>query len=222
MARTLRADYIRSNRVRSLPLPAVNGTIEAAGRLLAVRDASSRRLYGQQLLAVLARQCEVSIPELVVPDDPQPHRRARGRIVFSQQGEYRRREPSRDDPRTARGGKPLGRIRVHNRTPARGAPVRGSAFLHTLLHEFCHHHDTEALGLHSSFHTAGFFARVRHLRQQIEHHRRRVDEAADRDAMRNPPSRAGHLPGLKEPQAREEPTEVHPGLQRLWSIIRNL
>jgi hypothetical protein len=46
--------------------------------------------------------------------------------------------------------------------------VRPSAFLHTLLHEFCHHHDVEALKLLRSFHTAGFHARLRHLRSQVE------------------------------------------------------
>ena len=67
----------------------------------------------------------------------------------------------------ARDGRPLGRIRILNRTPARGDIVRPSAFVHTLLHEFCHHHDAEALGLLRSFHTAGFYARLRQLRSQI-------------------------------------------------------
>lgn len=215
MARTHKTDYARSNRIRTIPLPDVRDAAGAARRLLAVRDATSRQLYGQQILAALARQTGVTVPELVVPDDPQPHRRARGRIVYSQQGEYRRREPSPENPRVARGGKPLGRIRMHNRTPARAAPVRGDAFLHTLLHEFCHHHDGEGLGLLQSFHTAGFFARVRHLRQQLEEgvriaalETRRAEEES-RLAADGPPATAAGF---------EPPT----GLERLWSIIRNL
>lgn len=215
MARTHKVDYARSNRIRTIRLPDVRETAEAARRLLAVRDATSRRLYGQQVLAALARQTGVSVPELVVPDDPQPHRRAGGRIVYSQQGEYRRRQPSPADPRVARGGKPLGRIRMHNRTPARAAPVRADAFLHTLLHEFCHHHDDEGLKLLQSFHTAGFFARVRHLREQIQ----MGVKGATIEARRREEKARLEADG---PHPTAEEYEPPAGLERLWSIIRNL
>jgi hypothetical protein len=215
VARTHKTDYVRSNRIRTIPLPDAREAAGAARRLLAVRDATSRRLYGQQILAALALQTGVTAPELVVPDDPQPHRRTRGRIVYSQQGEYRRREPTSDDPRVARGGKPLGRIRMHNRTPARAAPVRGDAFLHTLLHEFCHHHDEEGLGLLQSFHTAGFFSRVRHLRQQLEEGARIAAQEARREEEKSRLAADGS-PAIAE--GFEPPS----GLERLWSIIRNL
>ncbi len=215
MARTHRADYVRSNRSRTLPLADVAPVAAAAARLLAATDATARRVSGQQVLAELARQTGVSTPELVVPDEPQPHRRSGGKIVFSQQGEYRRRQPSRDDPTVARGGKALGRIRMHNRTPARSAPVRGDAFLHTLLHEFCHHHDTEALHIHESFHTAGFFARIRHLRGQIAAGCRLAWAGAPPVRQSAPRRKAGIA-------AKARPFKVPPGLERLWSIIRNL
>jgi hypothetical protein len=215
VARTHKADYNRSNRIRTISLPDVREAAGAARRLLAVRDATSRRLYGQQVLAALARQTGITVPELVVPDDPQPHRRARGRIVYSQQGEYRRRQPSQDDPRVARGGKALGRIRMHNRTPARAAPVRADAFLHTMLHEFCHHHDDEGLRLLQSFHTAGFFARVRHLREQLQAGVR----AATLEARREEDKARLAADG---PQTTAEEFEPPTGLERLWSIIRNL
>jgi hypothetical protein len=215
VARTHKADYAKSNRIRSIPLPDVREAAGAARRLLTVPDAASRRLYGQQVLTALARQTGVTAPELVVPDDPQPHRRARGRIVYSQQGEYRRRQPSPDDPKVARGGRSLGRIRMHNRTPARAAPVRGDAFLHTLLHEFCHHHDEEGLGLLQSFHTAGFFARVRHLREQLQAGVR----AATIEARHAEEKARLAADG---PRATAENFEPPAGLERLWSIIRNL
>lgn len=215
MARTHGADYARSNRIRAISLRDAGEAARAARRLLGVSDAVSRRLYGQQLLAALARQTGITAPELVVPDDRQPHRRARGRIVFSQQGEYRRRRPSAGDPRVARGGRPLGRIRMHNRTPARAAPVRGEAFLHTLLHEFCHHHDDEALGLRRSFHTAGFFARVRHLREQIQERARAAAPGERRDEERA-------RPAAERPRALADEFDPPSGLERLWSIIRNL
>ena len=210
MARTHRTDYVRSNRTRSVPLPNVADIAEAASRLLSVSDAAGRRLFGQHVLATLARQTGVTMPELVVPDEPQPHRRARGRIVFSQQGEYRRRQPGPDDPKRTRSGKPIGRIRIHNRTPARGVPVRPTAFLHTLLHEFCHHHDVEALDIQTSLHTSGFFARVRHLREQLEAGSRRA--AVDRRTGQEGPAADGTA------AIRDVPL----GLERLWSIIRTL
>src|SRR6266850_739960 len=204
MARTRRADYIRSNRIRTLSLSDPEEAARAAHRLLGARDALSRRVLGSDLLAVLAAQTGIAVPELVVPDEHQPHRRRGGRIVYSLQGDYRRRAPSPDDPRVARSGKPLGRIRVPNRTPARGDIVRPTAFLNTLLHEFGHHHDAEALGLLRSFHTGGFYARLRHLRDQIE---------------------AGAGDGLEETatvRPRRNDESPLPLLERLWSIIRAL
>ena len=103
----------------------------------------------------------------------------------------------------ARGGRPLGRIRVLNRTPARGDVVRPSAFLNTLLHEFCHHYDAERLGILHSFHTSGFYARIRHLRDQIE--------AGAGDGLED---------GVAAPALLEE--GPLPLLERLWSIIRGL
>ncbi len=196
MARTRRADYLKSNRSRTLHLSEPEAVVSPARRLLAARDASSRLETGGELLAVLAAQTGVPAPDLVVPDEHQPHRRAGGRIVYSLQGEYRRRAPSRENPGRARGGRPLGRIRILNRTPARGNLVRPSAFLNTLLHEFCHHHDAEALGLLRSFHTSGFYARLRHLRDQIEAAGMGLDDAA-----------APAVPAI---------------LSRMWSIIRDL
>src|SRR5438552_4937026 len=204
MARTRRADYQRSNRIRTLPLSDPEQAAMAAHRLLKTRDATGRRSRASDLLAILSAQTGVPVPDLVVPDEHQPHRRSGGRIVYSLQGDYRRREPSAADPRVARGGQPLGGIRVLNRTPARGDVVRPSAFLNTLLHEFCHHYDAERLGILHSFNTSGFYARIRHLRDQIE---------------------AGAGDGLEDGVAAG-PAAFEAGplplLDRLWSIIRGL
>ena len=211
MGGNARSDYVLSNRVRRLPLPDPVGVAEVAARLLAAHDALSRRRLGTELLEILCGQAGIPAPELVVPDDHQPHRRSGGRIVYSLQGEYRRRKPSANDPNVARGGKPLGRIRVPNRTPARGDVVRSSAFLHTLLHEFCHHHDAFALGLKHSLHTAGFYARLRHLRSQ-------VDPGPEIPSpRRRPPGR----PGARRPRGAH-PRGGRALLAGLWSIIRRL
>jgi len=208
MARTKRSDYLRSNRILALPLPDPGRAAAVARRVLQAHDALSRRLIGMEMLAVLSEEVGIAAPELVVPDEHQPHRRSGGRIVFSLQGEYRRRNPSAGDPRVARGGRPLGRIRILNRTPARGQVVRPSAFLHTLLHEFCHHHDAESLGLLHSFHTAGFYSRLRHLREQVGADGAGTADSARREAAPRSAGPAGEA--------------VAPWLQRLWSIIRGL
>ena len=217
MARTARADYQRSLKVTTLPLPDPDAAARAAVFVLEARDAAGRLASGQRLLDLLAAQTAIATPELVVPDSPQPHRRKGSRIIYSLQGDYRRRQSSPDDPSVARGGRPLGRIRVPHLTPARGDVVRPSAFLHTLLHEFCHHHDAEALGLFRSFHTAGFYARLRDLRAQVEPPPApmvRVPERRRRPrAARHPAggARAGKVTAAGAP----EPTEFS-----FWSAIR--
>ncbi len=219
MARTRRSEYQKSNRHRDLPLPDPGPVTQGAQRLLKAEDSESRRRLGAELLALLAVRTGVRVPELVVPDVQQPHRRRGGRIVYSMQGEYTRRVRSRDDPRVARGGKPLGRIRILNRTPARGNVVRGTAFLHTLLHEFCHHHDAEALGLERSFHTAGFYARIRHLRDQIATGSAAAEEAP---RIRRRWRRRDAAAAAAESTPGMAPVSLPPSLTRLWDIIRNL
>jgi len=110
MARTRRSDYLKSNRTTRLPIPDPAGAAEVAARLLEVHDALSRRRIGAELLDALSDRTGIAAPELVVPDEHQPHRRSGGRIVYSLQGEYRRRLPAPGDPEHARGGKPLGRF----------------------------------------------------------------------------------------------------------------
>lgn len=212
MARTARADYQRSLKVTALPLPDPAAAARAARHVLDARDAAGRLAAGQRLLDLLAAQTSIATPELVVPDAPQPHRRKGGRIVYSLQGDYRRRQPSRDDPAVARGGRPLGRIRVPHLTPARGDVVRPGAFLHTLLHEFCHHHDAEALGLFRSFHTAGFYARLRDLRSQVEP----PETAAAPGATRA----AGRTAGSRRAGKASSATSARPAQPGLWSVIR--
>jgi hypothetical protein len=243
MARTRQADYNRSNRHISLTLSDPEAAARAARAVLVAPDAAGRQTAGQRLLDLLAAQTGIPTPELVVPDAQQPHRRSGGRIVYSLQGDYRRRQPSPGDPSVARGGRPLGRIRVLHRTPARGAVVRPTAFLHTLLHEFCHHHDAEALGLLRSFHTAGFYSRLRDVRGQIDDVLQIEDavppggasQAAGAAApapsakpRRRAPARS---PGRAQPPAPTRPRRrpkgpmqqlVLPLLDRLWSIIRGL
>ena len=68
MARTRRADYQRSNRIRTLPLSDPEQAAIAAHRLLQTRDAIGRRALASGLLAVLSTQTGVRVPDLVVPE----------------------------------------------------------------------------------------------------------------------------------------------------------
>lgn len=52
------------------------------------------------------------------------------------------------------------RIRIWMRTAVRGKVTSYRGLLHTLLHEFCHHLDREALGFPQTPHTRGFHARI--------------------------------------------------------------
>jgi len=52
------------------------------------------------------------------------------------------------------------RIRVWMRTAVLGKVTSYRGLLHTLLHEFCHHLDREALGFPETPHTRGFHSRV--------------------------------------------------------------
>jgi hypothetical protein len=222
MARTRKADYDRSNRLTRLPLRDPAAAARVAQTVLEARDAAGRQASGQRLIDALAAQTGIPTPEVVVPDQSQPHRRSGGRIVYSLQGDYRRRRPTEADPSVARGGRPLGRIRVLHRTPARGAMVKPEAFLHTLLHEFCHHHDAEALGLLRSFHTKGFYSRLKHLRAQTDSAGDAVHAAAATPASARPrvrvAARARSRPAANTGLPGAQP--LLPFLDRLWSIIR--
>jgi hypothetical protein len=49
------------------------------------------------------------------------------------------------------------------RTAIRRQVSSPKALLNTLLHEFCHHLDSERLECPQSYHTRGFFIRIDHL-----------------------------------------------------------
>src|SRR5258706_9370656 len=131
MARTRRADYARSNRIRTLPLTDLEAAALAARGLLGARDAGERHATGARLLGVLAAQTGIGVPELVVPDEHQPHRRSGGRVVYSLPGGYPRPPPPPHDPPPAPGGPPPGRIPAPHPPPAPRAPGRAPPLPHT-------------------------------------------------------------------------------------------
>lgn len=58
-------------------------------------------------------------------------------------------------------------ILIYNKTAKTGKAVSIKSFYDTLLHEFMHHYDYQALGLADSLHTAGFYQRISDLKQKL-------------------------------------------------------
>ena len=60
------------------------------------------------------------------------------------------------------------RIRIYHRTAVQQRVISSKVFLNTLLHEWVHHYDFHGLRLPRSYHTSGFFARLRALADALE------------------------------------------------------
>ncbi len=60
-----------------------------------------------------------------------------------------------------------GAITVAFRTAVRRQVFAFRTFLNTVVHEFMHHYDHKRLGLAASFHTSGFYRRVRDLYRRL-------------------------------------------------------
>ncbi len=99
----------------------------------------------QGLVDLLCDEFVLERKRVRLRDEPRPHRRRGGRIVFELHGRCRRG----------------GAIEVFARTAAQERPVALKSLLETLLHEFVHHHDFDAFGV--SVHCSGFYERLGQL-----------------------------------------------------------
>jgi hypothetical protein len=110
---------------------------------LASGDRRAVRIAGEAILDLLARTYRIDPPSLrVLGARPRQIREGWHSELF---GDY---------DFESRG------IRVWMRTAVLGKVTSYRGLLHTLLHEFCHHLDREALGFPDTPHTRGFHARV--------------------------------------------------------------
>ena len=110
---------------------------------LATGDAAQVRRASESILDLLARTYGIGRPRLrVLGARPRSVREGWHSELF---GDYDFEEK---------------RIRVWMRTAVLGKVTSFRGILHTLLHEFCHHLDREALGFPDTPHTRGFHARV--------------------------------------------------------------
>ncbi len=143
----LRREYEQSDKIQGLELPPADELQAQARALQAALAADAPAAVaeaGFAMLELLARFYGVSHPSLEVLG-VRPHKVVEGRLSYELFGDY--------TPATQV-------IRVWMRTAIRGKVTSYRGLLNTLLHEFCHHLDVQALVLPETPHTRGFFARV--------------------------------------------------------------
>jgi hypothetical protein len=156
------ASYRRSQLATGLP---VQPTPVARGLTLRVLDAGDeaeeRQRIAQHLVDELSRAAGLPPCQVVVPDRPQVHRHDGQRLQSKTYGYYTYRLDEA-------GGLAWARIRIYHRTAVQQRVISAKVFLNTLLHEWVHHYDFHGLRLPRSYHTAGFFSRLRALADALE------------------------------------------------------
>jgi hypothetical protein len=156
------SSYRRSQQATGVP---VRPSAIARGLTLRVLDvgdeASERERIAQHLVDELSRAAGLPPCQVVVPDRPQVHRHDGRRLQSKTYGYYSCRLD-------AQGGVAWARIRIYHRTAVQQRVISAKVFLNTLLHEWLHHYDFHGLRLPRSYHTSGFFARLRALAEALE------------------------------------------------------
>ncbi len=152
--------YVKSQSELSLP-PVLTPSHLAVIRAYAdvPEEPERRQEHGQAILDVLNAAHGLPACALVVADRRQTHRRSGTRLVQKTYGYYR--------GVFANGTFQRGAIRIYHRTAVREQPIAPGVFFSTLLHEWVHHYDYTGLKLFRSYHTAGFYSRIRHLSDTI-------------------------------------------------------
>ena len=138
-----KAIYLKSNSIKDTPFQPNKEAINYAKRLLSSTDASERQALGQSLLNEISRTLSIPAPQLNINDKRQNHSLKNGKLMRKTYGTYK-----------------AGKITISNKTAIREAVLAPKTFLDTLIHEFMHHYDYEALKFPSSLHTAGFYYRL--------------------------------------------------------------
>lgn len=138
-----KAVYLKSNSIKDTPFQPNKEAIGYAKRLLSSTDVTERQSIGQSLLNEISRTLSISTPQLNINDKRQNHSLKNGKLMRKTYGTYK-----------------AGKITISNKTAIREAVLAPKTFLDTLIHEFMHHYDYEALKFPSSLHTAGFYYRL--------------------------------------------------------------
>jgi hypothetical protein len=153
--------YRRSQAATGPPVQPTVASRELAQHLLAGGDdPRERRGLAQLLVDDLSAAAGLERCQVTVADRAQTHEHDGQRLLSKTYGYYR---CSFTDGRVSKA-----RIRIYNRTAVRQQVITSKVFLNTLLHEWVHHFDFDGLRLARSPHTAGFYARLRALAEELE------------------------------------------------------
>lgn len=150
-ASSQKRNYTRSNRITTFDAYISRYAKRLAGKLLHSSNTDERQTLASSFLDELSKLAEISPVRVTISEAKQWHKKYKGKVAFKQYGYYQ--------PRT-------GYIYITNRTAVRGQILAPKTFLDTLLHEWLHHYDTERLRL-DSIHTAGFYARLKDLKEKV-------------------------------------------------------
>lgn len=130
--------------------PSMRQKVEELARWLAAGDKTGVREATQEILDLLCDAAGIPRAELKLKDTAYAKFRG-GRAVWKLYGTC-----DRD-----------GTITVAFRTAVRRQVFAFKTFLTTAVHEFMHHYDARRLRLAASFHTSGFYRRVRDVRDRL-------------------------------------------------------
>lgn len=144
-------NYKKSNSILATHIPISDFSRTMAQKILKSKDTIERQHLSEALLDELCDMAEITICKLNISDAKQYHKKSKNKVVFKQYGYYK--------PNTHY-------IYIHNKTAVRGQILAAKTFLDTLLHEWLHHYDHQKLGL-NSIHTAGFYARLKDIKEKV-------------------------------------------------------
>ncbi|MGC8460779.1 MAG: hypothetical protein ACP5OR_02895 [Candidatus Dormibacteria bacterium] len=152
--------YRTSQSILSLPSVLTDSHLAVIRAYAAIpEDPTLRQEQGQAILDILNTAHALPACTLVVADRRQVHRRSGARLVQKTYGYYRGIFQNGDFQR--------GTIRIYHRTAVREQPIAPNVFLTTLFHEWVHHYDYTGLHILRSYHTSGFYSRIRSLTEEI-------------------------------------------------------
>lgn len=147
----LKSNYEKSNDTTTIKIPISTEAQRLTSLLLRSKEEKERQTLGDKLLDELADLAQIDIVNLKISEARQYHKKRNGKIAMKQYGYY----------------KPGSKyIFISNRTAVRGQILAPKTFLDTLLHEWTHHYDHQKLSL-NSIHTAGFYARLKDLKEKL-------------------------------------------------------
>ncbi|HAH04401.1 MAG: hypothetical protein UV78_C0008G0024 [Parcubacteria group bacterium GW2011_GWA2_43_17] len=148
----LKSNYQKSNAITSVKFLVSDLAKETVSQLLKSQSTESRQQLGEVLLDELSDGAGIDIVKLKISQTRQYHKKYQGRVVSKRYGYYR--------PQSCY-------IYIQNLTAVRGQVLAAKTFLDTLLHEWLHHYDTKKLQL-NSIHTAGFYLRLKSLKERLD------------------------------------------------------